>query len=113
MKTPLALHNLLHQPLQTGVSVAGVAFALLLVFMQLGFMGAVAFTATNVLEQLQFDGLLRATDYLHLYEAGQIDRSNLRIAANTPGVQSVQPLWISVQNWRTLPTRAQSPQHQA
>ncbi|MCA9180160.1 MAG: hypothetical protein KDA51_01875, partial [Planctomycetales bacterium] len=74
MKTPLALHNLLHQPLQTGVSIAGVAFALLLVFMQLGFMGAVAFTATNVLEQLEFDVLLRAPDYLHLYEAGQIER---------------------------------------
>ena len=60
MKTPLALHNLLHQPLQTGVSVAGVAFALLLVFMQLGFMGAVAHTATNVLGALDFDVLVRA-----------------------------------------------------
>lgn len=108
MKTPLALHNLLHQPLQTGVSIAGVAFALLLVFMQLGFMGAVAFTATNVLEQLEFDVLLRAPDYLHLYEAGQIERGELKVAANTPGVRSAQPLWISVQNWRSLPTRAQS-----
>ncbi len=107
MKTPLALHNLLHQPLQTGVSIAGVAFALLLVFMQLGFMGAVAFTATNVLEQLQFDVLLRSPDYLHLYEAGQIERRGLNIAANTPGVRSAQPLWISVQNWRSMPTRAQ------
>ena len=107
MKTPLALHNLLHQPLQTGVSIAGVAFALLLVFMQLGFMGAVAFTATNMLEQLKFDVLLRAPDYLHLYEAGQIDRSGLKIAANTPGVRSAQPLWITVQDWRTLPSRAQ------
>ncbi|MEZ6149349.1 MAG: ABC transporter permease [Pirellulaceae bacterium] len=107
MKTPLALHNLLHQPLQTGVSIAGVAFALLLVFMQLGFMGAVAFTATNVLEQLEFDVLLRAPDYLHLYEAGQIERSELKVAANTSGVRSAQPLWISVQNWRSLPTRSQ------
>lgn len=107
MKTPLALHNLLHQPLQTGVSIAGVAFALLLVFMQLGFMGAVAYTATNMLEQLEFDVLLRAPDYLHLYEAGQIERSELKVAANTPGVRSAQPLWISVQNWRSLPTRAQ------
>ncbi|MEO8269929.1 MAG: ABC transporter permease [Aureliella sp.] len=107
MKTPLALHNLFHQPMQTGVSIAGVAFALLLVFMQLGFMGAVAFTATNVLQQLEFDVLLRAPDYLHLYEAGQIDRSELKVAANTPGVRSAQPFWISVQNWRSLPTRAQ------
>ena len=107
MKTPLALHNLLHQPLQTGVSVAGVAFALLLVFMQLGFMGAVAHTATNVLGALDFDVLVRAPDYMHLYEAGQIRRSDLNVAANTPGVESAHPFWISVQNWRSLPTRAQ------
>lgn len=107
MKTPLALHNLLHQPLQTGVSIAGVAFALLLVFMQLGFMGAVAHTATNVLGSLNFDVLIRAPDYMHLYEAGQIQRSNLSIAANTPGVESADPLWISVQNWRSLPTSNQ------
>lgn len=107
MKTPLALHNLLHQPLQTGVSVAGVAFALLLVFMQLGFMGAVAHTATNVLGALDFDVLVRAPDYLHLYEAGQIQRSDLNVAANTPGVESATPLWISVQNWRSLPSQTQ------
>lgn len=107
MKTPLALHNLLHQPLQTGVSIAGVAFALLLVFMQLGFMGAVAHTATNVLGALEFDVMIRAPDYLHLYEASHIQRSDLNIAANTPGVASAEPLWISVQNWRSLPTRTE------
>ncbi len=107
MKTPLALHNLLHQPLQTGVSIAGVAFALLLVFMQLGFMGAVAHTATNVLGALEFDVMLRAPDYLHLYEASHIQRSDLDIAANTPGVASAEPLWISVQNWRSLPTQSE------
>ena len=65
MKTPLALLNLWYQPAKTLVSIGGVSFALLLVFMQLGFMGAVSHTATNVLENLKFDVLIRARDYLH------------------------------------------------
>jgi len=107
MKTPLALHNLWHQRVKTCVSVGGVAFALLLVFMQLGFMGAVSHTATNLLEHLQFDVLLRPRDYVHLYEPGQLDRHSLWIAGNTPGVERVVPLWITIQNWRTLPNREQ------
>ena len=55
MRTPLGLLNLWHQQAKTLVSIGGVAFALLLVFMQLGFMGAVSHTATNVLENLEFD----------------------------------------------------------
>lgn len=107
MKTPLALYNLWHQGVRTGVSVGGVAFALLLVFMQLGFMGAVSHTATNVLQRLDFDIVLRARDYLHLYEPGQVDRKWLRAAENTRGVQAVRPFWITVQNWRKLPTHAE------
>ena len=60
MQTPIAILNLWHQGIKTLVSVGGVAFALLLVFMQLGFMGAVSHTATNVLEHLKFDILIRA-----------------------------------------------------
>lgn len=108
MHTPLALHNLWHQRVKTCVSVGGVAFALLLVFMQLGFMGAVSFTASNLLEQLEFDVLIRARDYVHLYEPGQIDRRSLTIAGNTTGVTSALPLWITIQNWRTLPNNQQS-----
>lgn len=103
MKTPLALHNLWHQLARTVVSVAGVGFALLLVFMQLGFQGAVSHTATNVFEHLQFDLLLRSTDYAHLYEAGRIDRTHLNVAAGLAAVRDAVPLWVALQNWRSLP----------
>ena len=108
MKTPLAILNLWHQGAKTLVSVSGVAFALLLVFMQLGFMGAVSQTATNVLESLKFDILIRARDYLHLYEPGQIERKWLAIAEGTEGVAAARPLWITIHNWRKLPTAAEA-----
>jgi putative ABC transport system permease protein len=104
MSTPLALYNLWHQGAKTLVSMGGVMFALLLVFMQLGFMGAVSYTATNTLHNLRFDMLLRASDYQHLYEPSSIDRRWLAEAANVAGVKSAAPLWITIHNWRTLPT---------
>lgn len=108
MRTPLGLLNLWHQQAKTLVSIGGVAFALLLVFMQLGFMGAVSHTATNVLENLQFDVLIRARDYLHLYEPSQFERKWLQVAASTEGVSSAKPLWITIHNWRKLPTETES-----
>ncbi len=110
MKTPLAIHNLWHQGAKTLVSIGGVAFALLLVFMQLGFMGAVSHTATNVLERLQFDILIRGQDYVHLYEPGTIDRSWLDVARSTPGVSTARPFWITIQNWRKMPNREEANQ---
>ncbi len=107
MRTPLAVYNLWHQQAKTLVSIFGVAFALSLVFMQLGFMGAVSQTATNVLDHVRFDVLIRARDYLHLYEPSYIDRKWLDVAASTPGVQEVMPLWITIHNWRKLPTEVQ------
>lgn len=103
MKTPIAILNLWHQGAKTLVSIGGVGFALLLVFMQLGFMGAVSYTATNVLEKLEFDILLRPTDYLHLYEASNFEREWLDISRNTPGVAAAEPFWIMIQNWRKMP----------
>ncbi len=107
MKTPIAIFNLLHQGAKTAVSVGGVAFALLLVFMQLGFKGAVSYTATNVLERLDFDVLILPTGYLHLYEASSFDRQWLSVAENTEGVAEVVPLWVMIQNWRKLPSQAE------
>ncbi len=102
MKTPVALLNLWHERTKTLVSIGGVAFALLLVFAQLGFMGAVSYTATNIFGNLQFDILLRSQNYVHLYEPGSMDRQVLSVAKNTPGVESASPFWITVHNWRRL-----------
>ena len=58
MKTPLALLNLLHDKTRTLVAIAGVAFAVVLVLMQLGFLNSVRLTATEVYDQLNFDVVL-------------------------------------------------------
>ncbi|MBX3423504.1 MAG: FtsX-like permease family protein [Pirellulaceae bacterium] len=107
MRTPLALLNLRHQLTRTLVSTSGVAFALLLVFAQLGFMGAVSYTATSTLLNMQFDLLIRSPNYAHFFEPNQVDRQALIDAANVPGVKSVSPFWVTVLNWqRIVPGRS-------
>ncbi len=102
MKTQLAFHNLTYQSAKTLVSVGGVAFALLLVFMQLGFMGAVSHTAVNVYQHMRFDALIRSPDYLHLYEPLEFESRWLQLAKGTPGVKNVVPMWITLHNWGSL-----------
>src|SRR5947209_739500 len=59
-RTPLAWRNLLHERPRTLVAVAGVAFAVTLIFVQRGFFVAVRRTATLVYDHLDFDLALLA-----------------------------------------------------
>lgn len=101
-RTPLAVLNLLNQPVRTVVSVTGVTFALVLVFMQLGFLGAVGHTATIVLDRLEFDLLVRSPEYLHLYEAGLVEQNVLQLLAGQAQVDQVTPFYIMLQRWQSL-----------
>lgn len=101
-RTPLAVLNLLNQPVRTAVSVTGVTFALVLVFMQLGFLGAVGHTATIVLDRLEFDLLIRSPEYLHLYEAGLVDQNVLQLLRGHPQIEQVSPFYIMLQRWQSL-----------
>jgi putative ABC transport system permease protein len=100
MKTPLAWLNLLHSKARTLVALSGVAFAVLLIFMQLGFLGAIETTGTLIYDALDFDVLLRSKEYLHLVEARSFPRTRLYQAASAPGVVSARPFWLGLNLWR-------------
>ncbi len=84
---------------------SGVAFAILLMFMQLGFYTACRTSATRVYEALDFDAILVSTRYGHLRDSGTILRSRLYQASGVPGVQSVTPLYVTAALWRNVATR--------
>jgi putative ABC transport system permease protein len=98
--TRLALANLRHYKARTAVAIAGVAFAVLLVFMQLGFLGAVAKTATIIYDALDFDIVLRSPAYLHLTEAGSIPESRLLQARSLSEIASVRPFMVGLNEWQ-------------
>jgi len=100
-RTSLALLNILASPTRALVSISGVTFALLLIFVQLGFRHAVANTATIIFDKLKFDIVLRSPEYLHLYEARTVERRFLDIAASEPDVASVDPFWITLSKWQS------------
>jgi putative ABC transport system permease protein len=96
----LAWLTLLHQRVRTAISLAGVTFAVVLICMQLGMRGAVERTATQLYDCLDFDLLLRATNYLDLGRSGSIPRERLAQARAASGVRSVLPLTVSNAEWR-------------
>lgn len=100
MATKLAWHNLLHNKVKTGVAIAGVVFAIVLMFMQLGFLEAVKASATLVYDELAFDICIRSNDYLNLADARSFPRQRLSQAASIDGVSQLAPLTVAVGAWR-------------
>ena len=96
---PLAWRNLVHDRLRTLVAIAGVAFAVVLVFLQLGFLGSVRSTATLIYDQLEFDLLIRSHEYLHISRPGTIPQARLFQAQAASGVVSAQPLYVGYILW--------------
>jgi putative ABC transport system permease protein len=104
----LAWSNLTQQRVRTFVSLVGVGFAVLLVFMQLGFLDAVLRTATLLYDKLDFDLLLTSHEYGSLTNASSFSRDRLGQARGVPGVESVWPLTVVLGEWRE-PRRAGDP----
>jgi putative ABC transport system permease protein len=98
-RTPLARLNLLHERTRTLVAVAGVAFAALLIFVQLGFLGAVRATATLIYDRLDFDVAVLSSEYQDLVRAGTFPRDRLPRVRGLPGVESVKPLSVWGIQW--------------
>lgn len=107
-RTPLAWRNLCHNRFRTGVAVAGVAFALILIFMQLGFLNTVSNTATVTYDALDFDLCIRSVDYLHFVESRTFELQRLQLARGVTGVVEVVPFYIAICPWRT--PEGQTPQ---
>ena len=100
MKTQLACHNLAHNRVRTLVAVAGVSFAVVLIFVQLGFRGAVAKTSTQIYDALDFDIMLRSPSYLHLCDTRWFPQERLYQAAATDGVAVARPFYIGLSEWQ-------------
>jgi putative ABC transport system permease protein len=104
--TPLRLawSNLVHKRARTAIAAGGVAFAVILIFMELGLLGGVGRTATMLFDKLNFDLLLTSSEYLDLSRPGEFPRARLAQARAATSVADVIPLSVGVGGWR-LPAR--------
>jgi len=101
MRTPLAWHNLAHHKVRTVAAVAGVTFAVVLVFLQLGFRSLAERTASLVYDALDFDVLLRSTHTQRLAHSRPFPRSRVYQAAGLPGVEQVSWLLLGYARWQS------------
>lgn len=90
----LAWANLTYRKTRTAAGVAGVAIAILLLFMQLGFYDSSVRSSTMVFDQLDFDIALRSPQYAHVRAANTLPRRRLSQAEAVAGVARAFPLYV-------------------
>jgi putative ABC transport system permease protein len=104
MRTPLAWLNLWHEKIRLGVAIAGVAFADILVFMNLGFLGSVANSASMVYDKINADIYLTSPRSLDLASSHAFKRERIYQVAGIEGVERVMPLYLGYLMWRNPQT---------
>ncbi|WP_392482449.1 ABC transporter permease DevC [Nostoc sp. C110] len=104
-KTPLAWRQLMKEKNRLAVAVAGIAFADILMFIQLGFESALFDAAVKPHRNLQADLVLINPQFQTLFSVKNFSRERLYQTLGYEGVQSVNSVYISTGQWRNPETR--------
>src|SRR5262249_24940819 len=86
------------------VALSGVAFAVVLMFMQLGFQDALYRSALNVPRRHAADIVLINPRYTFIADSGTIPRRRLYQALAVSGVGAVSPLYAGTADWKNPQT---------
>jgi putative ABC transport system permease protein len=97
MKIPLAWRNLTHDVRRLLLAVGGVGFAVLLMFLQLGFRNALLDSTVAFIEVLDADLILTAEGRYTLALSEPFPRRRLEQARCVPGVAVAEPLYLETQ----------------
>ncbi|MBR1132783.1 ABC transporter permease DevC [Bradyrhizobium iriomotense] len=100
-RTPLGWRQLRHSKSRLIVALAGVAVADVLIFMQLGIMGALFETAVTPLRMFKADIVLLSPEVRELGQSGTLPRRRLYQALGVEGVASGSVLQIGAASFRS------------
>jgi putative ABC transport system permease protein len=98
-RTPLGWLQLVHHPMRFAMAIAGVAFAVIMVFMQLGFKNMLFDTTVMFHKQLKADIVLVNPAARNLLDIRSFPRRRLIQALGVEGVADGEALYISMVNW--------------
>ncbi|MEL7242395.1 MAG: ABC transporter permease DevC [Cyanobacteria bacterium J06573_2] len=104
-RTPLGWLQLTRQKGRLLVALSGVAFADLLMLMQLGFRSALFNSATVLHESLRADIVLLSPQAMNLQDLSTFTRRRLFQAMDVPGVANAEPIYNSLVTWKNPQTR--------
>jgi putative ABC transport system permease protein len=104
-RTPLGWLQLTHHKSRFAVTIAGVAFADILILLQLGFQGALFNSATRLHKMLDADVIIYNPQALNLTAMSTFPRRRLYQAMDVTGVQSADAMYVSPITWKNPQTR--------
>jgi putative ABC transport system permease protein len=105
LRTPVAWQQLVKEKTRLAVAVAGIAFANLLIFIQLGFQDALYDGATQPHRLLQADLVLISPQLQSLFALQSFPRERLYQTLSHEGVASVSSIYIDTAKWKNPDTR--------
>ena len=104
-RTPLGWLQLSHEKSRLLVALSGIAFADLLMFMQLGFQTALYDSNTRLHRSLHSDIVLIGSQTRNLQRMSTFSRRRLYQAMDIPGVKSAEAMYVSNMIWKNPQTR--------
>lgn len=99
-RTPLGLRQLNHDRMRLLTAIAGIAFADVLIFMQLGFAAALFKTNTQYPRTVAADLVLISTQAKSFGDLKTFPRRRLYQSLDVPGVASTDGVYIGQAQWR-------------
>jgi putative ABC transport system permease protein len=93
--------------MRLAAAIAGVSFANVLVFFQLGLSGGLYDSQKRPIQQINGELVMVSGRYLYLGEQLNIPRARLIQALGVEGVEAVTPLYIGLSEWLNRDTRQQ------
>ncbi|MEQ1801849.1 MAG: ABC transporter permease DevC [Gammaproteobacteria bacterium] len=97
---PLGWRQLRHLPLRLAVAVAGIAFAVLLIMMQLGFRSALFESTLRFHERFRYDIALFSPDSVFIVRPAPFSIRRLYQALGLEEVAEISPVYISPAVWK-------------
>lgn len=104
-KTPLAWLQLIKQKARLAVAIAGIAFADVLIFVQLGILDGLYDSATQPHRNLQADLVMINQHMRTLIDVKSLPRERLQQALAYEAVESIHPLYVGDAAWRNPNTQ--------
>lgn len=95
-KTPLAWKNLTHDWRRLAVAIAGIGFAVVLMFTQVGFQNALFDSQVKIIDDLEGDIFLVSPAKYTLAAEKRFPRELVNQAASYPGVAGASPLYTEL-----------------
>ena len=104
-RTPLGWLQLSRHKGRFIVALSGIAFADILMFMQLGFQSSLFESNTKLNRAVLADIVLISSQAKSTQNLSTFPRNRLFEASDVPGVKAAEPMYVGMVSWRNLQTR--------